>query len=153
MGRVIGWGRYKGETYPIAKEQPSPPVTPAFAFDQNTTTYTVVEGDAPLQIASASIDLQAGSTVKIEGLAFFQGSVAAGSAGMTSPSAADVVVAGQSFTAAVGSNQRTCNYLAVTGPQPAGVLTIGLFIAVQGGAGAQIDFAGPTVLTLTEIPA
>jgi len=150
MGFVIGRGRRGSETYPVAKEQPAPPAQPAFAFNQNSTAYTVIEGDAPLQIAVASISLSAGSRVLIEGLASFQGSVAAGSAGVTCLSAETAVVAAQSFDTATGSNQRTCNYLALTGPQPSGPLNIGLLIAVDGTPGARID-GFTTVLTLTEI--
>jgi len=149
MGFIIG-KRSSGETYPVAKEQPVA-VQPDFAFDQNTNTYTQVEGAPATQIAVATINLQAGSSVKIEGSASFIGSVAAGVGALTSPGSASPVFGAQSFGTTVGSNLQTCSYLAMTDPQPSGPFSIGLFISVSGNAGAQIDYAGPTVLTLTEI--
>lgn len=150
MATVIGHGRYIGETYPTRRAEGAAPVQPAFAFDQNSTTYTVIDGDPNLQIASASITLSAGSRVKIEGLACFDGSVAAGRAALTSPLFSSVN-ASQSFGVAEDLSFRTCNFLSVTDPQPAGLVTIGLFISVVGDPGARIDIAGLTVLTLTEI--
>jgi hypothetical protein len=152
MPRIIGRRSYAGETYPTRRAEGSVPVVPAFAFDQNATEYTVIEGEPALQIASASITLSAGSRVKIEGLACFDGSVAAGRAIVTSPLFSSVN-ASQSFGVTEDLSFRTCNFLTVSDPQPAGLVTIGLFIQVTGDAGARIDIAGLTVLTLTEIPA
>lgn len=151
MARLIGRGHYIGETYPTRRAEGAS-ASPAFAFDENSDAYSAVVGDANLQIASASITLSAGSRVKIEGLACIIGSVAAGRAVVTSP-LFSTVNASQSFNAAAGSNVRTCNFLAVSDPQPAGLVTIGLFIAVTGSAGARVDASGLTLLTLTEIPA
>jgi len=147
MARVIGRGRYIGETYPTRRAEGTPIIQPAFAFDQNATEYTAIEGDPNLQIASASITLVAGSRVKIEGLVCFTGSVASGRGVVTSP-LFSLVNASQSFD--VG-DFRTCNFLSVSDPQPAGLVTIGLFVTVLGNAGARIDAAGLTALTLTEI--
>jgi hypothetical protein len=145
MSRIAGQKR--GETYPQPREVPLAPVSPEFASAQSATPYTEVVGNPPTVIISTSITLQSGSSVKVEGMASFIGSVAAGKAILSSPSIAGVV-SQESF--GVGDT-RTCNYLAVTGPQPAGLLTIGLQVQVTGSAGAQIDNAGPTTLTLTEI--
>lgn len=153
MSRVIGRGRYVSETYPTPRSESVSPVQPAFAFDQNTTTYGVTEGDPPALIATANINLSAGSRVKIEGLASFDGAVAAGRAILSTPSLPELstVIGSQSFGVAEDLSFRTCNFLAVSDPQPAGPLTIGLTIEVTGNAGAHIDIAGATVLTLTEI--
>lgn len=152
MARIIGRGRYISETYPTRRAEGAAPTQPAFAFDQNSTPYTVIEGEPNLQIASASITLSAGSRIKIEGLACFDGSVAAGRAVLTSPLFSSVN-ASQSFGTALEDSFRTCNFLSISDPQPSGLVTVGLFIAVVGDAGARIDIAGLTVLTLTEIPA
>jgi hypothetical protein len=150
MARVIGRGRYVSETYPTPRAESIAPVQPAFAFDQNSTQYSVTEGDPPLMIASASINLSAGSRVKIEGLASFDGAVAAGRAILSSSVIPNTLASQVSFDAADASFQ-TCNYLGMSDPQPSGPLTIGLFIEVSGNPGAHIDAAGSTVLTLTEI--
>jgi hypothetical protein len=110
----------------------------------------VIAGDPNHQIAVASINLSAGSRVKVEGLACFDGSVAPGRAILTAP-AVSSVNASQSFGVALDLSFRTCNLLTMTDPQPAGLFTIGLSIEVVGDPGARIDIAGLTVLTLTEI--
>lgn len=148
MARVIG--RNRGETYPVARPEGAVPVQRAFAFDQNSTSYTQI-ADAPfVQIAIATINLIAGSRVKVEGLASVIGSVAAGRA-FISTSMIPGLVGSQSFGITDGLNFRTMNLLGITGPQPDGPLTIGLVIEVNGNVGARIDSAGMTVLTLTEI--
>jgi hypothetical protein len=153
MARIIGRRGHGTETYPTRIAEGAVTPQPAFAFDQNTTPYTVIESDPALLIASASITLSAGSRVKIEGLASFDGAVAAGRAFISSPSLPELsaVNGSQSFGVTKDLSFRTCNYLAVTDPQPAGLLTIGLNIEVTGDAGARIDISGATVLTLTEI--
>ena len=150
MARIIGRRSYAGETYPTRRAEGAAPLQPAFAFDQNSTPYTIIAGDANLQIASASIILSAGSRIKIEGLACFDGSVAAGRGVLTSP-LFSTVNASQSFGVAGDLSFRTCNFLSVSDPQPSGLVTVGLFLAVVGDDGARIDIAGLNVLTLTEI--
>jgi hypothetical protein len=144
--RVIG--RRGGETYP---ERPGGGGGSggAFAFEQNSTAYSFGVGTVA-QIASATINVSAGSRIKIEGLACFLGSVAAGEASLDTPSVSSVI-ATQSFDSSDGTNRRTCNYLGVTGIQPGGPVTVILNITVAGSAGAHIDSQGDTMLTLTEV--
>lgn len=142
-------GRLAGETYPEPRSASSSP-QPATAFDQNTDAYTVTTGDPPLQIASASITVAAGSRIKIEGLASFDGFVAAGRALLSSPAVA-TVSASQSFNAADGLNFRTCNYLAVTDPQAGGPVTVALQLEVVGSPGSNVSSTSGTVLILTEL--
>lgn len=116
----------------------------------SSTPYERVSGEPPLNIITASINLRAGSQVKVEGLAVISGTVSPGRAILTSPQVASVEAL-QSFGPTDAADFRTLNFLGVTAVQPAGLFTIGLSIAVDTGAGATIDSAGPTVLVLTEI--
>ena len=134
MPRVTG-GRKGLETYPQAR-QVSPSSTVVFVT--SGAAYNQIQGNAPENIISASINLQAGSQVKVEGLASVVGSVATGRALLTSPSVSSVV-SNESFGTTEGTNYRTLNFLGVTGPQPAGLFTIGLAIAVVGSAGARVE--------------
>lgn len=154
MSYVMGRGRHAHETYPT-RHPTSGGTVPAFAFDQNTNSYLITAGDPATQIASVIINLSAGSRVKIEGMASFDGAVAAGRAVLSTASLPELsgVVGSQSFGTTEDLSFRTCNYLAISDPQPAGPLTIGLNITVTGNSGARIASAGATVLTLTEIPA
>lgn len=147
MPRVTG-GRKGLETYPTATRNGNAG-QPAISFATSATPYEQTSGQAPINIITASINLNAGSRVKVEGLTPFQGSVSSASAVLTSPNVPSVEAI-QSFAP---SDFRTLNFLGITDVQPAGPLTIGLAIAVPDGDGARIDSAGPIVLVLTAIPA
>lgn len=147
MPRVAG-GRKGLETYPTSGRSGNSGQA-AIAFATDATPYEQTDGQAPLSIITTSINLRAGSRVKVEGLAVVVGSVAPAQVILTSPNVASV----ESIQSFAPSDFRTLNFLGITDPQPDGPLTIGLSIAVQGGGGAIVDSAGPTVLVLTEIPA
>lgn len=146
-----------GPTGPAGAQGVTGPTGPngsgaAFAFDRNQNTYTRVAGEPTVTIASASITVGAGSRIKIEGFTGIFGSVAPGVAFLLTPNIGGSYLAIQSFGTAVGENFRTLNYLAVTDPQPAGLVVVDLYIAVQGDPGAQADGgADGTCLTITEI--
>jgi hypothetical protein len=147
---IIGRGRYAREAYP--ERSSAIQVPPAFVFYQASTGWHQIAGAATIVIASATITLQAGSRVKIEALAPADGSVAAGRMFIQTDAPGTTSVLGsQSFGTATQDEFRTCNYLAVSDPQPGGPLTVNLQLTVNGNGGARIDESGLTVLTLTEI--
>lgn len=151
MPRVAG-GRKGLETYPTSGRQSGSGQAGAIAFATSTTPYERTGGQPPLNIITASINLRAGSQVKVEGMAAYTGSGAPARAVLTSPQV-DSVEAIQSFAPSDSADYETLNFLGITSVQPAGLYTIGLSIAVVGDSGAAVNYEGPTVLVLTEIPA
>lgn len=155
MTRMIGKGKYAGEVYPErqpAAPPPTPPVRAAFAFDQNNNSWLHTQGNVNLIIATATITLQAGSRVRIDGNTTFLGGVATGRflffAGDATGSVL-VTLVSQSFT--VGEFE-VSTYLGVLDtPQAAGPLTLTLVVNQNSNAGATVASAGENVLMLTEI--
>ena len=150
MSRVIG--RKGGETYPERRSVGASSGFGAFAFDQNENSYQATSIGPSVQIATATINVAAGSRVKIEGLASFLASVAGGVARLSVPDLITDLVAAQSFGTTEGTNFRTLNLLGVTDPQSAGPVVVNLLISVNSGIGsAQVNDSGKTCLTLTEV--
>jgi hypothetical protein len=141
--------RLGSETYPQPKQAAA---QFSVVYVSDPTAYHQTQGSPSLLVVSGTINLQPGSRVKVEGMVTFVGSVAAGRAILSSPQDPGVI-GNASFDVAQGSNYRTLNFIGFTDVQPAGPYTIGLFLDVNGSAGARIDSAGPSVLVLTEIPA
>lgn len=156
MSRVIGKGRYSGAVYPERQPTPPPvppPTAPAFAFDQNSTSWSHIMGAVNKIIATATITLQEGSSVRIDGSASFLASIAAGRAFLfagDNTGAQLISLVSQSFTIGLFG---TLTYLGLLTGQSAGPLTITLVVNQNSSAGAKLDSAGENVLMLTEIPA
>lgn len=148
MARVAG-GRKGLETYPTPNRQSGAGQQGAIVFVTSSTPYEQTSGQAPINIISASINLRAGSQVKVEGLATMSGSGAPARVALTSPQVAGV----EALKSFAPSDFLTLNFLGITAVQPAGLFTVGLSISIPSGNGAVIDSAAPTVLVLTEIPA
>lgn len=151
MSRVLGHGRYIHGTYPEAAGNGGGGATLGFAFDQNQDGYSLTVGDPPIQIASATITVAAGSRIKVEAMTAVTGSDADGFVNMSTDS---LPVSGvfQGFGAVISNSNQVVNLLGVTDPQVGGDVTVNLLMAIDGQTGAHVS-GTVTALTLTEVPA
>lgn len=124
---------------------------PNVVVDQNVTGYFQIAGEAQKTIATASITVKANSRIRVDAWTGVQGSVAAGRVFIFCSLLGVAWLGSESFDAAAGLNFRTPAFCGVSEPQAAGIVTVNLFIEINGAAGARVDNLSENVLILTEL--
>lgn len=129
----------------------SPNAVSNVVCEKNGDPYSHVAGDPSIIIISASITIKQNSRIKVEAAASVVGSVAAGRCFIFTDLVASTV-GSQSFDAGTGENFRTMNLLGVTDALAEGEHLVEIRLDINGDAGATINGAGTTTISLTELP-